>query len=73
MLTVADRSYKNQPVSRNIAAGATADIPLDTASSHGWYDFSVAVKGIDSFEQTYSGRVETGKDGFTDPAMGGAV
>jgi phospholipase C len=72
-LTLIDRSYKKEPITRNIAAGAKADVLIETASSHGWYDFSVTVKGFDTFEQTYSGRVETGKDGFSDPFMGAPV
>jgi hypothetical protein len=31
-----------------------------------WYDLSVR-----SFEQRFAGRVETGKESFTDPYMGG--
>lgn len=35
--------------------------------SSGWYDFSVTAEG---FERRYAGRVENGKDGVSDPAMG---
>jgi phospholipase C len=70
-LTIKDRAYGSGEIIRDIAAGTTSDILLDTAASHGWYDLSVTVKGFDAFEQCYCGRVETGKDSFTDPLMGG--
>jgi len=72
-LLLTDRSYKNTPITKSIPAGATADVLVDTANSQGWYDFTVTVKDADPFEHAYSGRVETGKDGFTDPFMGATV
>ena len=70
-LVVKDMAYQGKDIVASVAAGATADIVVPTAASHGWYDFAVTVSGVDGFEQRYSGRVETGKDGYTDPAMGG--
>jgi phospholipase C len=43
---------------------------INTTKSHGWYDFTVRIKGSKSFERRYAGRVETGMPGKTDPAMG---
>jgi phospholipase C len=37
--------------------------------SHQWYDFSVTIAGVDRYLRPYAGRVETGKAGFSDPAM----
>jgi phospholipase C len=45
-------------------------IILDAAVSGGWYDYSILVDGAVSFEKRYAGRVETGKDSTSDPAMG---
>ncbi|GAB2533290.1 phosphocholine-specific phospholipase C [Spirosoma aerophilum] len=53
-------------------AGAQQTVVLSLKDSHNWYDFSVSVTGFDDFEQRYAGRVETGKDGFTDPLLGKA-
>lgn len=39
-------------------------------SAH-WYDFTVRVKDLPGFSRRFAGRVETGRDGFSDPAMGG--
>jgi len=39
-------------------------------SAH-WYDFSVRVSEQPSFARRFAGRVETGRDSWSDPAMGG--
>jgi len=39
-------------------------------SAH-WYDFTVTVEELTGFARRFAGRVETGRDSFTDPAMGG--
>ena len=42
------------------------------ASSH-WYDFTVKVTGQADFSRRFAGRMETGVDGISDPAMGGVA
>lgn len=62
------------------AANETREIPPEEAvtlivrgqKSFGWYDFTVRVAGSAGFEKRYAGRVETGKWGNSDPAMGRA-
>lgn len=46
---------------------------LNLAKNHGWYDFSIKVRGFDSFEKRYAGRVETGKASYSDPVMGRVI
>lgn len=36
----------------------------------GWYDFTVMIEGDSSFKRRFAGRIETGKDSFSDPYMG---
>lgn len=43
---------------------------LDTAARFGWYDFTVMLPGETPVEKRYAGRVETGKESYSDPAMG---
>jgi phospholipase C len=38
-------------------------------ATHGWYDVTIRVKDNSVFSKRYAGRVETGKDSFSDPAM----
>jgi phospholipase C len=46
-------------------------LKFDLSKTHGWYDFTMRIKDNPVFSQRYAGRVETGRDGFTDPAMAG--
>lgn len=43
-------------------------IPLDLEKSRQWYDFTVRFGN--GFSQRFAGRVETGEQGISDPAMG---
>lgn len=72
-VTLSDNAYKNEPVSRTIAAGETKTIVLDLKKSHQWYDFTLKVEGNEKFSKGYAGRVETGTETFSDPAMGNAI
>jgi len=69
-VTIKDQSYKANPIQKDIPPAATTSVTLETAASFGWYDLSVTTEGYPTFEQRYSGHVETGKDSFTDPFMG---
>jgi len=40
---------------------------------HGWYDLIVTVSGDPAFKYQLAGHVETGRDSFSDPALGGLV
>ena len=37
---------------------------------YGWYDFSVKIQGQEHFERRFAGRIEIGKDSYSDPFMG---
>lgn len=65
-LEITDNAYK----SGNHTLKGKSKITLDLSRSFGWYDFTVTVKGFNTFEQRFAGRVETGKDSFSDPLMG---
>jgi phospholipase C len=69
-VAVADNSYKQSAISKKIAAGEKVTVRIDLAKSSGWYDFSVTINGNSVFESRFAGRVETGKESVSDPAMG---
>ncbi|MEO8823825.1 MAG: phospholipase C, phosphocholine-specific [Ginsengibacter sp.] len=69
---ITDNAYKSKTIFKKIKSDEES-IVLNLNSSHGWYDFSVAVKGNTLFTKRYAGRVETGKESFTDPLMGKVV
>lgn len=68
-----DLSYKTGKKVIDLPKGGTANLVLNLQSSHQWYDFSVKVEGNDTFEKRYAGHVETGRESFTDPAMGKVI
>jgi phospholipase C len=43
--------------------------PLERSAR--WYDISVTAPGLPGFLRRFAGRVETGRDSLSDPAMGG--
>ncbi|MEO9020640.1 MAG: phospholipase C, phosphocholine-specific [Ginsengibacter sp.] len=69
-LKIEDNSYKNKPIVKVIPPLGNEIISLDLKKSFGWYDFTLLVKGYDSFIKSYAGRVETGKESYSDPVMG---
>ena len=72
---VTDNSYKTgtKQLAIQQESFAPQTIKLDLGKSHGWYDLSIKVKGFESFEKRYAGRVETGQSSFTDPLMGRVI
>jgi phospholipase C len=70
---VQDGAYKTPSKSLILAPNSTQKLRWDLQKSHNWYDLMVKVVGNDDFERRYAGHVETGKEGFTDPAMGGVI
>ena len=68
-MVITDQAYQKKTLSKKLAAGSN-ELVLDLQSSGGWYDFSVTIAEAPGFEQRYAGRVETGKEGTSDPAMG---
>lgn len=69
-IEIRDNAYGQKPVSKKVKAGAEVTVPLNLQGSHCWYDFTVAVAGNNTYAKRYAGKVETGKEGFSDPAMG---
>jgi phospholipase C len=66
---ITDNAYGNAAVARKTGPAAQT-VVLNLKKSHGWYDFTVRVKELPSFSRRYAGRVETGKDSYSDPAIG---
>jgi phospholipase C len=49
-----------------LSSGASSPLKLNLATSGHWYDFTASAS---NFERRFAGRMETGQDGFSDPAM----
>ncbi|HEY2402972.1 MAG TPA: phospholipase C, phosphocholine-specific [Steroidobacteraceae bacterium] len=53
-----------------VAAGSEAHEHWPLSRSDHWFDFLVTVDGARDFARRFAGKIETGKPGQTDPAMG---
>lgn len=68
-----DNSYKKADIKTSLSKGEQKDIVLDLSKNYGWYDITISAEGNSIFEERFAGKVETGKEGKTDPLMGGVV
>src|SRR5262249_42166350 len=66
----ADHAYGYGRQSAEVKPGTEKTVVLRLAKSHSWYDFTVKIAGSEAFARRCAGRVETGKAGYSDPAMG---
>ena len=69
----ANAYYPATPSTIPVAAHSTTMLTLPLAASNGWYDFSVRVNGQADYSRRFAGRMETGADSISDPAMYGAA
>jgi len=71
--TIVDNAYGNKDQSIVVPSGAKEFITVDVSPSGNWYDLSVTIIGVKNFKRRFMGKMETGKDSTTDPAMGNGV
>jgi phospholipase C len=71
---VKDNAYGAKQLTKEVVAGGRDEgnitVRLDISAGSGWYDHTITVEGFEGYERRYAGRIETGKDGISDPAMG---
>lgn len=69
--TVKDRAYYSKQAQTAIVQPNEEKIIVwKLQDSNQWYDFEVTCNESSSFYRRFAGRVETGKDGVSDPALG---
>lgn len=72
---IEDASYgaNRQVVELGLAGSksAQAEITISLGKTQGWHDARIGIEGVSGFEKRYAGRVETGRESVTDPAMAG--
>jgi phospholipase C len=66
-------AYTGNSVTRNLHPGGVLSGRWSLQQFFGWYDLIVTVAGDSTFSYRLAGHVETGKDSFSDPALGGLV
>jgi phospholipase C len=73
-LTIRDIAYRSGgPEKVEVPPGKSITHRWSLHRSANWYDFIVTAEAIVGFERRFAGRVETGKHGLSDPAMGAAL
>jgi phospholipase C len=69
-IEIVKRSYGTATHGEKIAPQETITHVVEAEQSFGWYDFIIRVADNNAFEQTFAGRIETGKWSFSDPLIG---
>lgn len=68
---VTANAYGHRGTTLSVPAGGAETLTWDLAASGFWYDLSVTVAQLPAFTRRFAGRLETGRDSVSDPAMGG--
>jgi phospholipase C len=71
-VTVLD-AYTGNATTRNLQHNETLEYESEAEQYYGWYDLIITVAGDPTFKYRLAGHTETGKDSFSDPALGGLV
>ena len=64
-----DLSYSRGNTPLSLKSGETATIRFDLSKQYHWYDVRVTCKQYSDFAEQYAGRIETGKNGKSDPLL----
>lgn len=70
-LVVTDPTYRLVgPIHIDVRAGRSTSREWRVSRSLNWYDLEVRMRGDTAFLRRFAGRLETGRDATTDPALG---
>ena len=67
-VNITANAYEALSMTKSIAAGGRYILTRSLINQGNWYDYSVRLAGSDAFLRRVAGRMETGKDGISDPA-----
>ncbi|MCF4164776.1 phospholipase C, phosphocholine-specific [Zavarzinia compransoris] len=67
-VVIASNAYENHSERRSVPAGGRIVISRGLENQGNWYDYTMTVDGDAAFLRRVAGRMETGRDGITDPA-----
>jgi phospholipase C len=70
-LLVMDNAYRNGDHAVVVPPGQVRVRPWPLDRSAHWYDVTVTARNVPGFRRRFAGRVETGRDSLSDPALGG--
>lgn len=67
----AANAYRNDgPWTLKVAGQSAGELRWPVAASGNWHDFTVSCDASAAFRRRFAGRIETGRDSVSDPAMG---
>jgi phospholipase C len=66
-------AYTGKSTTRLLQHNGTLEYESEEEQFYGWYDVIITLAGDQAFQYRLAGHVETGRDSFSDPAMGGLV
>jgi phospholipase C len=66
-------AYTGNSVQEVLQPGESLERKLSLDKFYGWYDLIVTVAEDETFNYRLAGHIETGKNSFSDPALGGLV
>jgi phospholipase C len=72
-LIITDNAYGQPDITIPLPSYGDIDFvtqAINLEKSLGWYDFTVRIPGNEKYYRRYTGHVETGEAGYTDPYMG---
>jgi phospholipase C len=70
-VTITPNAYRDDaPWTSALSPGKQTDQSWNLDGSNSWYDFTLTMDG--GYVRRFAGRLETGKDGTSDPVMGAA-
>jgi phospholipase C len=71
IIQLVDHKYKSAPQQIVLKPKSITKVSLNLSKNANWYDYSVNFKGNNVFKHRYTGKIENGSIGKTDPFMGG--
>jgi phospholipase C len=71
-LVIEDVKYGERARVVTLGPSSKSGILLHSSRSFGWYELKVTVRGVPGYSRIYAGRIETGRESFSDPQMGAA-
>jgi phospholipase C len=71
VFTLIDNAYGAASMTVTLAGLEVREVKWDVSSSSNWYDLTISQ--LDCFKRRFGGRMETGVDTISDPAMGAGI
>ncbi len=72
-IITANAYFDREPWAGTVAANGKSEHHWPLHSSSHWYDFTLTLNNVSGYSRRFTGHMETGKAGISDPALGGVA